>query len=372
MNNLIIIGNGFDLAHGLETSYNDFIKHLINKTINENTFSTQIIRDESLFKYRHIKNYNDLILKIKQDGINIFDFRNKFIGKLLEMMYENNWCDIEAKYFEVLSSVGKNNDLYLKYSDLNKDFEFLRESLSKYLNTQIKIDRPIKSYENLFDILDSNETTILNFNYTKTVQKLYLKPTHKSKIVHIHGEIDNPRNPIVFGYAATHSESRKLMSEGNNEKMRYIKKNLYKRAENEYLLSSYLESTKNIDISIFGHSCGISDNLILNQIFNHENVNSISIYYHMHEKIDPQGEEHFFQTQVNIDRIMIEDEKFRELLTDQNRSARMPQIGDNELQIEEFTKFIHELKQKQTTEKDTIGRRALVSSLSSQIKKLNN
>ena len=28
MNNIIIIGNGFDLAHGLKTSYKDFINHV--------------------------------------------------------------------------------------------------------------------------------------------------------------------------------------------------------------------------------------------------------------------------------------------------------------------------------------------------------
>ncbi len=366
MNNLIVIGNGFDLAHGLKTSYNDFIEYLINKTLEEKTFSS-LISDRF-----YIKDYQSLIGQLREGSSGVYDFKNRFIGILLNEISTNNWCDIEAKYFEILSQIGKNNTYHSSYSHLNKDFSYLRNSLSEYLDTQIKIDRLIKSYENLFDILDSNETTILNFNYTKTVQKLYLKSTHKSKIIHIHGEIDNPRNPIVFGYAATHSESRKLMSEGNNEKMRFIKKNLYKRAENEYLLSSYLENTKDIDISILGHSCGISDNLILNQILNHENVKSINIYYYKDENKDPEGEEHFFQTQVNIDRIMTDDKRFRELLTDQNRSTRMPQIGDNELQIEEFTKFIHELKQKQTTEKDTIGRRALVSSLSSQIKKLNN
>jgi hypothetical protein len=369
MNNLIIIGNGFDLAHGLKTSYNDFIEYLINNTMKKKTFSS-LISDRF-----YVKDYQSLIWQLRSNSSQVSDFKNKFIGILLKEISTNNWCDIESKYFEILSQIGKNNTYhssYSSYSDLNKDFSYLRKSLSEYLDTQIKPDHPIKSYENLFAILNSNETKILNFNYTKTVQELYLKPTHKSKIIHIHGEIDNPRNPIIFGYAATHSESRKLMAEGDNEKMRYIKKNLYKRAENEYLLSSYLENTKDIDISILGHSCGISDNLILNQILNHENVKSINIYYYKDENKDPEGEEHFFQTQVNIDRIMTDDKRFRELLTDQNRSTRMPQIGDNELQIEEFTKFIHELKQKQTIEKDTIGKQAVANHLRGQIEKLNN
>lgn len=34
MNRLIIIGNGFDLAHGFKTSYNDFIVHLFQEAVN--------------------------------------------------------------------------------------------------------------------------------------------------------------------------------------------------------------------------------------------------------------------------------------------------------------------------------------------------
>jgi len=33
MNQLIIIGNGFDLAHGLKTSYKDFILDLLSSEV---------------------------------------------------------------------------------------------------------------------------------------------------------------------------------------------------------------------------------------------------------------------------------------------------------------------------------------------------
>ena len=36
MNRLIIIGNGFDLAHGLKTSYHDFILHYLKDTEHPN------------------------------------------------------------------------------------------------------------------------------------------------------------------------------------------------------------------------------------------------------------------------------------------------------------------------------------------------
>ena len=35
MNRLVIIGNGFDLAHGLKTSYNDFLDFLWEKIYEE-------------------------------------------------------------------------------------------------------------------------------------------------------------------------------------------------------------------------------------------------------------------------------------------------------------------------------------------------
>ena len=35
MNRIILIGNGFDLAHGLKTSYNDFIKWYLKRALLE-------------------------------------------------------------------------------------------------------------------------------------------------------------------------------------------------------------------------------------------------------------------------------------------------------------------------------------------------
>ncbi len=34
-NKLVIIGNGFDLAHGLKTSYNDFIYWYLQQTLSK-------------------------------------------------------------------------------------------------------------------------------------------------------------------------------------------------------------------------------------------------------------------------------------------------------------------------------------------------
>jgi hypothetical protein len=81
-----------------------------------------------------------------------------------------------------------------------------------------------------------------------------------------------------------------------------------------------------------GHSCGLSDKLILNQILNDENVKSVNIFYY-------EEYEQFFQTQVNIDRIMNNDDNFKKL-TDFNSSHKMPQYNDTTKQHEAFIKYI--------------------------------
>ena len=57
MNRLVIIGNGFDLAHGLKTSYKDFIKDYINSVIN---FVINLY-----FKENESRLYEDNLLSIR-------------------------------------------------------------------------------------------------------------------------------------------------------------------------------------------------------------------------------------------------------------------------------------------------------------------
>jgi len=326
MNNLVIIGNGFDLAHNMKTSYNHFIDHLIktqfkSKQLNnlfKETFDFNSSNDFATYYKTHVRMKNDY-------------FHNGFLGNIMIKYMSNNWCDIENKYFELLNPITDNSDFKGKPKKLNTEFEIIKNYLVDYLKTQEKQAKFIESYRKMFELVDSNETAILNFNYTNTLQSLYSHEIKGSKVIHIHGELSNPKNPIIFGYAANDEESRELIDRGDNEYMRNIKKHLYKRTENEKLLTYYLKGTKDINVTILGHSCGLSDKLILNQILNEENVKSINIFYY-------EEYEQYFQAQVNIDRIMNNDDNFKKL-TDFNSSHRMPQHNDTPDQQEAFINY---------------------------------
>ena len=327
MNNLLIIGNGFDLAHNMKTSYNHFIEYLVEEQFKANKF-------ESAFTLGvGIENIRELINEIT-NGNDFVDqnFKNKFIRDLIWEFSLKYWCDIENKYFELLNTTDNISCFFKDPKTLNSDFEIIKNYLVEYLKEQEKEVKALESYKKMFNLLDSIETRILNFNYTNTLQNLYSNEINESKIIHIHGELSNPINPIVFGYAANDEESRELIDKNDNEYMRYIKKHLYKRTDNEKLLTYYLEGTEGINVTIFGHSCGLSDKLILNQILNHKNIKSINIFYY-------EEYEHYFQTQVNIDRIMNKDEHFTKLV-DFNNSHRMPQHNDTDEQVQDFIQYI--------------------------------
>ncbi|KAA3124996.1 hypothetical protein F2A22_11265 [Alistipes onderdonkii] len=48
-------------------------------------------------------------------------------------------------------------------------------------------------------LIQQRVTLLLNFNYTKTAD-LYLPANSDIPVNHIHGELDNEQNPVIFGY----------------------------------------------------------------------------------------------------------------------------------------------------------------------------
>jgi len=334
MNNLVIIGNGFDLAHNMKTSYNHFIEYLIDSHIKSNNFND--IFDFNKYRCTDIDNFR---VSVKDQKILRENFKNKFIEYLIYDYTLKNWSDIESVYYKQLITSNKQAYHYNKPYKLNEEFETLKNYLAGYLKMQEKEGKPIEIYKDFFKYFESYETKILNFNSNEI---------NVNNVIHIHGELSTPINPIVFGYAAMDDEARRLIDKQENEYMRNIKKQLYKHTENEHLLSNYLNGSQKINVSILGHSCGISDKLILNQILNHKNINSICTYYF-------NDYEQYFQTQVNIDRIMNDDEKFRKLVIDYNTCIRMPQYDDTRKQNEDFIKKYNVLRRKQIGRLGKIG-----------------
>lgn len=64
-----------------------------------------------------------------------------------------------------------------------------------------------------------------------------------------------------------------------NELLKHFKSFGYFKNEKYQTLNNFIESS-NYDVYIMGHSCGISDRVLLSTIFSHPNCNKIQFFYH--------------------------------------------------------------------------------------------
>ena len=136
MNRIVLIGNGFDLAHGLRTSYKDFLNWYWERLKLSMVGNTTKELGDSYCS-----------VKLKGDGIwNFVWFSNQMTfsgmsGKDHESLETKNWVDIEEDYYSLLveyafSSCYKGVYDNSKVKNLNEELDYLRGKLAEYLKTQ--------------------------------------------------------------------------------------------------------------------------------------------------------------------------------------------------------------------------------------------
>jgi hypothetical protein len=252
-----------------------------------------------------------------------------------------------------LNNCENDNYIYKKFNLANSEFSSkllddnfneIKNSLENYLQKEQENLKLIAAYSNLFSTLNDENTLILDFNYTNTIYK-YLNGTG-SLIEHIkiHGELLNEENPIVFGYAANEEEAKVLSYKNDEYLMKNIKKLRYLLSDNEAKFKNMLNmSNQMIDVYKLGHSCGLSDRLILNELFTHKGVGRITQLYF-------NNKEEFLKTAINIDRVMddysIKDKKEKSFskLNNYKHSTAMIQHNGTNTNVDEFLKFVNMMK----------------------------
>lgn len=125
------------------------------------------------------------------------------------------------------------------------------------------------------------QTLLLNFNYTSTVKRLYITDIYE--VINIHGQLNNRRNPIIFGYGDELDDDYKRIEKlQDNDFLENIKSVRYHETGNYRQLLGFIESGL-YQVITMGHSCGNSDRTLLNTLFEHPNCISVKVYYHQRE-----------------------------------------------------------------------------------------
>ena len=153
MNRIVLVGNGFDLAHGLKTSYSDFIndfwknkaKHIIENHKERRYEDEDIVIDPVPHKlmYDKNRNYNEFNQNLFETNGSKVNFKNKFLEVITKHHDINKWVDIENMYYLILknSFLGdKKNSLYKnKTKRLNQDFLRIQNLLVEYLKKEVYV-----------------------------------------------------------------------------------------------------------------------------------------------------------------------------------------------------------------------------------------
>ncbi|WAC03042.1 AbiH family protein [Lacinutrix neustonica] len=138
MNRIILIGNGFDLAHGMKTSYRHFIDSYWEKCIKEVlelAINTEYENEEIIVKQRGYgqitaTNYKDFSETLKRQNIKLI-FKNKFFQIITDNSSIHNWVDIENEYYTLLKNSRKAGSYSV--TQLNSDFNNVKNKLVEYL-----------------------------------------------------------------------------------------------------------------------------------------------------------------------------------------------------------------------------------------------
>ena len=371
MNRLILLGNGFDLAHGLKTSYTDFIiwylKDAFTKAYNEHKYEDVFIglervrlEEVQMGVIRDIPKYIDYYYKhdlyallynkdLYVAGTVYHPFfsvkiKSKFWERLVLTCLRSNWVDIENEFYEELMRLLTISHLEQKEAGikkLNQAMEGLISILEKYLQN---ID-PMPVNEEYLELFKSeismneivtvklgkneiaHETQVLNFNYTSTVEN-YFQPSLKMvsdvnyRVNYIHGKLGDPKNRLIFGFGDEMDERYlKMKLEKTEGFLEYIKTFWYLKTSNYHDLIRFIDAD-DFQVFILGHSCGLSDRTMLNMIFEHENCKSIKIFYYN----DKAGNNNFKNLTQEISKHFTNEGVMRKKIVPFDKSSPMPQI----------------------------------------------
>jgi hypothetical protein len=150
MNRIILIGNGFDLAHKLETTYRSFIDDLWETKLKN--FQKKSDYQDDDFEIKGLENYPLALLPCDVKKYkDLKDFKSFNASRLLKLTYKNtffkiiseasliNWVDVENEYFDYLISIIKSDSRdKIRIRKLNKDFSSIKILLEKYISNELK------------------------------------------------------------------------------------------------------------------------------------------------------------------------------------------------------------------------------------------
>ena len=296
MTKLFIIGNGFDLAHGMKTRYSDFRDYLIDEyDVDENLINT-VGYD--------IPTPHDL-----PDGGEEYDdtIAVAAIVKTLDNTEGSQWKDVEKSLGEL--NFGEFLDDWAEMYNSDDDNAF-RDNMFRNEDNARNLCGALSLIEGYFqdwvrtikvsnilmpdfkELISPENDLFLNFNYTKTLEKLY----NAQSVCHIHGTQDKD---IYFGHGNDEDKTDYYQSNwfGAESELNQLQYSLRKDTKEAYdknaLFFNKIEETAkegNFEIYSFGFSFSEVDTIYLREIFRMIDTKDVVFHLNDFERKEQQDE----------------------------------------------------------------------------------
>lgn len=312
VNKLIMVGNGFDLAHSLRSGFQHFVYDYIKKVIEEVSENLSYTDDNITIRIRNkvvlsevftaleYGNYTSNLERLISVDRGLNKIKSKLFREIIREVSSKKWVDIEVSFYESLISHLANKEVS-KIETTNSELESIRHNLIEYLKREEdrttinphpdllgQFQEPILKGEALINTIETDIEAssyyFLNFNYTNILKKYVEQmPPDSSTLNYIHGALnteDSLGQEPIFGFGDELDKNYSAFEDLRDDSaFEHIKSFKYLEAENYRNLMEFIEGEP-FQVCIFGHSCGVSDRTMLNKIFEHENCISIKVYYY--------------------------------------------------------------------------------------------
>lgn len=335
---VFVIGNGFDMAHELNTDYWSFANWLytdvILKELEEchdhgkaGDLLQSIYEGNQKLSFFYKADGKALSLKKVIDSNHLIILLNYNQLGFLSTLYEGgaaDWNQVESIYFREIcyliekanSQEGDSQEILCRLIEgLDRQFDIIKRYLQRYLKTkQIPARETISNFTSILNNLTKEyETlTVVNFNYTDSFSRYKPNILHITseniRQINVHGvlneENDAPSN-IVFGFGNEDDpEYKKIKGRDLRKVYTNFKTFEYvKRAQYSQVLGAMAGRDESIDIHVFGHSLSMCDKTLLKTMFTSPSCHKIQLY--KRTDLDEESQiEDFMEKVFNIDMIV--------------------------------------------------------------------
>lgn len=172
---LFIIGNGFDIMHGVKSSYYNFRDSIGKNNILRTTLENYIRQDDVWGNF--------------EDGLAYLD-REMMLGTLDDWLDNFNVLDEDDDDFSAA-------DYFAAQESATAQIYILTQELPRRFRKWISTLRPFSLSKPLDDIIKI-EARYINFNYTEFLETIYGVP--QENILYIHGDRRDKKNKLVLGH----------------------------------------------------------------------------------------------------------------------------------------------------------------------------